>query len=116
MITNNITKKKYVGQSEDLFLRVKDYFKPNLSLNKNSAILRAIEKFGHQNFSYTVLEYCHPENLNLREQHFIDRFKSQYNIITFLKFLKETLNIIKQETMQCEEWKQQLLNLFNSIK
>ena len=80
MITNNITKKKYVGQSEDLFLRVKDYFKPNLSLNKNSAILRAIEKFGHQNFSYTVLEYCHPENLDPREQHFIDRFKSQYNI------------------------------------
>jgi group I intron endonuclease len=44
-------------------------------------ISRALKKYGHENFSIEILEYCSVENLLKREQYYIDLSKPEYNIL-----------------------------------
>jgi group I intron endonuclease len=44
---------------------------------------RAITKYGHENFSVAILEYCTQENLDSREQYWLDLLKPDYNILKF---------------------------------
>ena len=82
LIHNKITKKNYVGKSSNLINRLENYCSvPYLEKSKNSSnIYRAIVKFGFQNFSFSVLEFCEEKDLNGREQHYINLIKPQYNI------------------------------------
>lgn len=75
-------KKKYVGKSYNLHVRLASYCDPHYIFNKkaSSSIYRSILKFGYQNFSFTILEHCEANELNKREQYFIDKIKPQYNI------------------------------------
>jgi len=43
-------------------------------------ICRALLKHGSSNFSLTILEYCEPEKCLIREKHYWDLFKPEYNI------------------------------------
>ena len=43
-------------------------------------ISRALKKYGLENFSLEILEYCSVENLLKREQHYLDMMKPEYNI------------------------------------
>jgi hypothetical protein len=45
------------------------------------AIYKALLKYGHSNFKLEILEYCEKENVISREQHYLDIFKPQYNIL-----------------------------------
>ncbi|MFC4462995.1 GIY-YIG nuclease family protein [Pseudonocardia nematodicida] len=81
MLTNKVTKKKYIGKSENLFSRLNNYFSEgNLKSNLPSRINKAILKFGHSNFSLTILEICDKSVLSSREQFYIDTLKPQLNI------------------------------------
>lgn len=82
MLTNKITKKKYIGKSSDLQSRFVNYFsKGFLDTNKGgSLIYRHLLKFGFENFSLTILEYCPIDDLQSREQYFIDVLKPLLNI------------------------------------
>ena len=81
MFTNKINKKKYVGKSKNLFERFKNYNWQSKDVTKyNTNINRAFSKYGLSNFSVTLLEYCKEKDLGLREQHYIDKIKPQYNI------------------------------------
>lgn len=88
MITNTVTKKRYVGKSIDLLSRVNSYFDTNFIKGKSSLIYKALLKFGYDKFSFTILEYCETKDLSSREQHYVDKFKPQYNI-------RKTVHIIK---------------------
>lgn len=90
MITNKVTKKRYVGKSHDLLDRIKDYLsKDYLTTKHNSNICKALLSFGYSNFSITILEHCQTYKLRDREQHFINELKPQYNIRKVVKRLQD---------------------------
>ena len=82
MFTNRITKKNYIGKSSDLKSRFINYYSERfLEINKGgSLIYRQLLKFGFENFSLTILEYCPSDDLLSREQYFINVFKPLLNI------------------------------------
>src|SRR5205085_9738932 len=58
MWTNNINKKRYIGSSQYLNKRFKEYFNVNyLFRNTSMYICNALIKHGYCNFSLTILEY-----------------------------------------------------------
>lgn len=67
---NNINGKLYVGSGDPLYLRISDYFqKWYLISRSNLYIVRALSKYGINNFSLFILEYTKEEDLISREQH-----------------------------------------------
>jgi len=43
-------------------------------------ICRALLKYDYFNFSLIILEYCEPDKCLIREKHYWDLFKPEYNI------------------------------------
>lgn len=86
MFTNKVTKKKYIGKSSDLHCRFNNYLsKGFLEINQGgSLIYRQLLKFGFDNFSLTILEYCPIDDLQSREQYFIHVLKPLLNIRKFV--------------------------------
>jgi hypothetical protein len=81
IFVNKVNKKFYIGKSNDLLTRVKSYTKNTLDANfSNSKIFKAINKYGFNNFAFSIIEYCPIEKLRDREQHYIDMMQPQYNI------------------------------------
>jgi len=81
MWTNNINNKRYIGSSENLRIRFIQYFNINHLLSNTSMnICKALLKYGYFNFSLTILEYCSPDKCLIREKHYWDLFKPEYNI------------------------------------
>lgn len=44
-------------------------------------IYLSLLKYGYQNFSFTILEFCNIDNLISREKHFFDIYSPEYNIL-----------------------------------
>lgn len=81
MFVNKINKKIYIGKSNDLLTRIKSYTNKTINMEySNSKIFRAIEKYGFNNFAYSIIEHCTLEDLSLREQFYIELLRPQYNI------------------------------------
>lgn len=86
MITNKISKKFYIGMSNNLKKRFYNYLDINrLNKDKTSRINRALLKYGFDKFAITILELHHntpikSSYLREREDFFIKVFKPQYNI------------------------------------
>jgi group I intron endonuclease len=81
MWTNNINNKQYIGSSENLRARFLQYFNINHLLRKKCTnIYKALVKHDYSNFSITILEYCEPDKCLIREKHYWDIFKPEYNI------------------------------------
>lgn len=91
MLTNNVTKKRYIGKSSNLLDRFLNYSSQNsLKNHPNSLIGKALLKFGFSNFSLTILDADrnltqtgkehYESTLNEKEQYFINLLKPQYNI------------------------------------
>lgn len=78
-ITNLISKKVYIGQSVDINYRFNNHksesFNPK-SNAYNTAIHRAIRKYGIENFSFEVIEECTKELLSEREIYWIAYYNS----------------------------------------
>lgn len=74
---------KYVGQSVDITNRWKDHVK-DLRKNRhvNAYLQNAFNKYSERHFSFAVIEFCKPRDLNEREQYWIYKLKPEYNIIT----------------------------------
>ena len=88
----NVKDKTYIGSSANLTIRFNVYFNKN-RLAKGSgsrmAINKAILKYGLNNFSLEIIEYCDKTcarsyaavQLIEREQFYLDTLKSEYNIL-----------------------------------
>jgi hypothetical protein len=82
IITNELTKKKYVGSSYDLAKRLGKH--TNIEyINKykgNSKLYSSIKKYGLENFSVSILEFCEKDSLLVRENYFIKLLQPELNI------------------------------------
>lgn len=84
-LNNLIRGMSYVGSAINLTRRLRTYYSLG-SLNKellkgNSKIYNGLLKYGYNNFSLDILEYCEPNVLIEREQHYLDLLKPKYNIL-----------------------------------
>lgn len=84
MLINNITKEFYIGSSLNLTKRmVSYYYYTNSDKLYKIVIIRAMKKYGLENFSLGILEFCKNDSkvcLNL-EQKWLDKYKPKYNVL-----------------------------------
>jgi hypothetical protein len=74
--------KRYIGSSENLERRFREYFNTKyLMRNESMTICRAFIKHGYQNFSLEIIEYCKIEDLLIKEKYYIYFFGSEYNTV-----------------------------------
>ena len=78
-ITNLINGKVYIGQSINVYRRMKAHLW-ELDRNGNNMILhKAFKKYGIENFSYELICECSAEELNEKEIYFIEKYDSYNN-------------------------------------
>lgn len=102
---NNITKELYVGSSINLTKRmVNYYYHINSDKNSKSVIIKAIKKYGLENFSLGIKEFCeqNPKTCLKLEQIWINYYKPKYNVLKTAgssygyKHSIETINKLKE--------------------
>lgn len=77
VITNEITKKFYIGSAKNLKKRKYGHFYSlRRNTHDNSLLQNAFNKYGEKIFQFNVLEYCESDKLIEREQFYIDYFQS----------------------------------------
>ena len=79
--TNLETNKSYVGSSVNLGRRFSTYYSNKYITKNNNTISRALLKYGHSRFRLDILEYCEKSDVLAREQHYLDLFLPEYNIL-----------------------------------
>jgi group I intron endonuclease len=80
--TNKVNGKTYIGSSVDLGRRFSEYFRDSyLKKKDNMAIYKAINKYGHSNFSLEIFEYCERGKVRAREQYYLNNLPPEYNIL-----------------------------------
>lgn len=81
-ISNKINGKSYIGQSVHIERRWQEHCLPSA----NSAIAKAIRKYGKDNFSFEILELCSIEDLDSKEDYYMKFYNTLtpngYNIFT----------------------------------
>ena len=82
-ITNLLNGKSYIGQSVDIETRWKQEIRASLrEKHPKNHFIRALKKYGKDNFEFSVLEECKREELDEKEIYYIDKFdtvKNGYN-------------------------------------
>ena len=85
--THKESGKQYIGSSLNITQRLVKYYSRSCLIREtkrnNSAIYRAILKYGISEFRFEILEHCEAEYLLEREQFYIDKLKPEYNILKF---------------------------------
>lgn len=81
MIINLINGKKYIGSSINIRQRLWEH-RATLRHNKhyNNHLQRAWNKYGEENFDFSILERCPKEKRFEREQYYVDSLHPEYNI------------------------------------
>ena len=79
-IENKVNSKVYIGSSNNIKRRWQKH-KALLRHNKhqNSHLQAAWNKYGEDNFAFSIVELCPIDNLISREQYFIDSMNPEYN-------------------------------------
>ena len=94
---HKINNKSYVGSSNNLNRRLKEYYSINnikiRVLTGNSRIYRVLLKDGYESFNLEILEYC-DKNIRVREQYYIDIIKPEYNM---RKACRSSINSFKTQ-------------------
>lgn len=73
-IENKINGKVYVGQSIDVYRRLKKHL---WEIDKNNnALYRAFRKYGIENFTYELIEECEVDELDDKEIYYIKKYNS----------------------------------------
>jgi group I intron endonuclease len=82
MFQNLINGKRYIGSSDNLPRRFREYFNTNHLFQHNYMyICRALLKYGSSNFSLTIIEYCDKEKCIEREDFYLSSLQHEYNIL-----------------------------------
>lgn len=72
----------YIGQAVNIPHRIRGHISSTFNENNNSynqVIHQAIRKYGIENFSFSVLEYCNREELDAKEKYYIQFYQSIEN-------------------------------------
>ena len=82
---NTLNGKQYIGSAINLSNRLSFYYSfkgmEDYLKNSQSYIYNAILKYGHSNFSLTIIEYCKPEKCLEREDYYLCSLPHEYNIL-----------------------------------
>ncbi len=82
MIQNVVTKDCYIGSSINLKGRwAKHSALLNHNHHENPFLQSSFNKYGKENFTYTVMEFCGEEELRIREQYYVDKLNPMFNLI-----------------------------------
>lgn len=85
-IRNTKDNKIYIGSSVDVDKRMKTHVSHLRKNNhENSKLQRAVNKYGIDNFVFSVLIYCDKGMVREYEQIFIDKMNPEYNISPFAR-------------------------------
>jgi group I intron endonuclease len=77
-IKNKITGKVYVGQAINIKNRIAGHFKRlNAGKHHCAHLQLSYQKYGKENFIYSVLEECSKERLTEREQYWMDYYRDR---------------------------------------
>ena len=89
LITNTITKKVYIGQSNNMERRWSEHMSRAFDPNNNcydKPLYRSIRKHGKDKFTLTVLCECTEEELNQKEEFYIQQYNcivpNGYNVLS----------------------------------
>lgn len=78
---NNVNNKTYVGSGANLAKRLVSYYNESELKRNPRPIKSALIKYGHNNFTLEILEYCLEANVIEREQFYLDLLAPEYNIL-----------------------------------
>lgn len=87
------------------------YYRPSELKRNIRPIHLALLKYGHENFTLEIIEYCHKSEVLEREQYYLDLLKPEYNILKFaysmlgFKHSEENIALFKQKKISLEHRK-----------
>lgn len=85
-IENKVNSKKYIGQSNNIYARWCHHkYCLNNNRHANDHLQKAWNKYGENNFDFTILELCDAEIIDSKEQYYIEKYstmidKNGYNL------------------------------------
>lgn len=84
-IRNIVSENIYIGSTVNYKIRFRNHKRALLQGKHHSCYLqKAYNKYGLENFEYSIIEYCNKEELRAREQHYIDLLSPAYNVQKFV--------------------------------
>lgn len=76
-IENKVNSKKYIGQSNNIYARWYNHkYCLNHNRHGNNHLQNAWNKYGENNFDFTILELCDDEIIDSKEQYYIEKYSS----------------------------------------
>jgi group I intron endonuclease len=111
---NKINGKTYIGSSINLTKRFYKYISLNNIQKIKTPIYGALLKYGIENFTLEILEYCDEDSVINREQYYLDTLSPEYNILKIagsslgFKHSEKTLEFFKTYRVVEEETKKNL--------
>lgn len=102
---NKISGEYYIGSAIDLSKRMSEYYRESYITHPSrgkSIICYALVKYGYDNFSFSILEYCSKTELISREQYYLDLLNPPYNILKYAyssEGYKHTLEAIQKMSL-----------------
>lgn len=78
--TNKISGKEYLGSTANGKKRLNFYFDKGSIQGVKMPIYMALLKYGYENFTFEIIEYCEPINAVILEQKYLDKYDFDYNI------------------------------------
>lgn len=100
---NKINGKTYIGSSVNLTKRFYKYLSSSTLKKAKTPIYNALLKYGIENFTLEILEYCDEDSVINREQYYLDTLNPEYNILEFagsslgFKHSEKTLEFFKTQ-------------------
>lgn len=84
MLINLLNGHNYIGSSNNIASRMRNYLNKSFLKNKknnNMPIIKSLLKFGQENFSLLIIEYVKIEILPIRETYYITNILPYYNVL-----------------------------------
>jgi hypothetical protein len=86
-VNNLVTGEFYIGSSKTIYARMLQHFNPTFNGASNKNLKAAMKQYGHQWFSFEIIEKCDEKDLKVREQFWIDKLDPVYNTSNPIKKL-----------------------------
>lgn len=113
-ITHIASGKSYIGISKNIERRWTQHRSWVNTGKRKSAIYAALQKYGIDAFSWQIIEQCQPDQLEIREQHWIavfDTFRNGYNLTAGGEYNKELSDESRKRMSESHKGKKQSQDL-----
>lgn len=98
-IENKINNKKYIGQSVHIHRRWSEHkYNLNTNIHDNEYLQKAWNKYGQDNFEFTIVELCDVNELDDREHYYISLYNTLDRNCGYNLVLDDGVNRVINET------------------